>query len=132
MSDNNGGGETGAFLAGFILGGLVGAAVAMIMAPMPGAETRKQIMDKGQEWRGLAESRIDEARKRAENMSGDVKSRAEQAAGDARRHAEELQERSRVILEEQKSKLASAIDRGKEAAEEGDVPTAPNGETPSA
>jgi hypothetical protein len=49
-----------------------------------------------------------------------------------RRHGEELQERSRVILEEQKSKLASAMEQGKEAADEGDVPTAPNGESPAA
>ncbi|RLC62060.1 MAG: YtxH domain-containing protein, partial [Chloroflexota bacterium] len=37
MSNNNGG-EVGAFFAGFLVGGLVGAAVALILAPQSGAE----------------------------------------------------------------------------------------------
>lgn len=134
MSEQNGGGETGAFLAGFILGGLVGAAVAMIMAPSSGPETRKQLVDKGIELRGLAETRMQEARVQAGEASGEVRSRAEQAAGDALRHAAELQERSRVILEEQKTRLTSTLqDNHTDAAETGDTPSvAPNGETPNA
>jgi gas vesicle protein len=140
MSEQNNG-ETGAFLAGFILGGLVGAAVAMIMAPSSGTETRKQIVDRGLELRGLTESKLEEARKRAEDVSGDVKVRAEKAAEEARKRAEELQERSRVILEEQKSRITSAVEearKGAESEDEADVnteiplPPSPNGDTPAA
>ena len=75
MSDNNGG-ETGAFLAGFILGGLVGAAVAMIMAPASGEETRRQIRERGIELRDRAEDAAEEARKRAEEAAMEARKRA--------------------------------------------------------
>ncbi len=137
MSEQNNG-ETGAFLAGFILGGLVGAAVAMIMAPSSGTETRKQIVDRGLELRGKTESRLDEARKRAEEMSGDVKTRAEKAAEEARKRAEDLQERSRVILEEQKARVVSAVEESRKAEAqppanaEIEIPLSPNGAAPDA
>ena len=41
----------GAFLAGFIIGGLVGAAVALILAPQSGEETRTQFTERSAEWR---------------------------------------------------------------------------------
>ena len=43
MSDNN---EFGSFLSGFLVGGLVGAAVALLMAPQSGEETRTLIGEK--------------------------------------------------------------------------------------
>ena len=107
MSDNNGS-ETGSFQAGFILGGLVGAAVAMILAPASGEEARRKIRARGIELRDQIEDRAEETRKRAEDITGDVKTRAEKAAEEARKRAEELQERGRVILEEQKTRLTKA------------------------
>ncbi|MFT5197179.1 MAG: gas vesicle protein, partial [Candidatus Promineifilaceae bacterium] len=41
----------GAFLAGFIIGGLVGAAVALILAPQSGEETRTQFTERSSGWR---------------------------------------------------------------------------------
>ena len=38
MSDNSN--DLGAFLAGFVIGGLVGAATAIILTPQSGEETR--------------------------------------------------------------------------------------------
>ena len=49
MSDNDN--EIGAFLTGFIIGGLVGAAVALISAPQSGAEKRAQIRERSIEQR---------------------------------------------------------------------------------
>lgn len=46
MSTNNDS-NTGAFLAGFIIGGLVGAAAAIILAPQSGDKTRQQLMQQG-------------------------------------------------------------------------------------
>jgi hypothetical protein len=48
MSDNNGS-DIGAFMAGFVIGGLVGAATALILAPQSGEETRSQIASRGAE-----------------------------------------------------------------------------------
>jgi gas vesicle protein len=104
MSDN-GGSETGAFLAGFIVGGLVGAAVALILAPQPGERTRAQIREKGIELRD-----------RAEDLADDARVRAEEAAEEARRRADELQQRGRQVYQEQRTRLTSAVEDGKKAA----------------
>jgi gas vesicle protein len=97
----------GTFLAGLVLGSLVGAAMAMLMAPASGQDTRRQIREKGLELRSQAEQQYEEARKRAE----------------------EVQERSRVILEEQKTRLNKAIEDAKRGAqqmqEELPLPTEP-------
>ena len=46
MDDNNGAQSFLAFLIGLILGGLIGAAVALLYAPQSGEETRAAIRDK--------------------------------------------------------------------------------------
>jgi gas vesicle protein len=43
MGDSN----KGAFLTGFLFGGLAGAAAALLMTPQPGETTRLQIKDRG-------------------------------------------------------------------------------------
>ena len=47
MSDNN----TGAFLTGFLLGSLAGAAAALLMTPQSGETTRLQLQERGIELR---------------------------------------------------------------------------------
>lgn len=45
------------FLAGFIIGGIVGAALALLLAPQAGAETRAQIRQKSLEFQaGVGEA----------------------------------------------------------------------------
>lgn len=53
MADN--GGDLGSFLAGFVIGGLIGAGVALLTAPQSGEETRAMIGEKGIELRDRAE-----------------------------------------------------------------------------
>lgn len=67
MSDRNESESSlGAFLAGFIIGGLVGAAVALILAPQSGEETRTQFTERSAEWR----NRVNENRHTwAQNVS---------------------------------------------------------------
>ena len=65
-SRNEGESGLGAFLAGFIIGGLVGAAVALVMAPQSGEETRTQLAERSVEWRNY----VDENRNQwAENVT---------------------------------------------------------------
>ena len=59
MSDRGGGAE---FFAGLVIGGLVGATLALLLAPQSGEETRAQIRDKGLEYKGRAEESLLEAR----------------------------------------------------------------------
>ena len=63
MSDRD---EFGAFLVGFIVGGLTGAVVALLFAPQSGEETRALIKDKSIELRDKAQSSAEEALARAE------------------------------------------------------------------
>lgn len=107
--------DVGAFLTGFVIGGLVGAAVALILAPQSGAETREQIRQKGIELRTQGEETLGEARHRADAAAADARARAEKMAADVRLKAEEVAKQSRVVIEEQRAKLQDAIDAGKKA-----------------
>ena len=89
MSDSD---TFGAFFAGFVIGGLAGAAAALLLAPQSGEETRAQLQERGIELQTRAQDAIDEARKQADAVIADV------------------QERSRVILEEQKERLQEGRD----------------------
>ena len=93
MSDNSS--DIGAFMAGFVIGGLVGAATALIMAPQSGAETRAQIAEKSEHYREVAGTAVVDARGRVQE--GTV-------------HA---QERARIVLDEGKTKVSAAIDSSK-------------------
>lgn len=62
-------GEFGAFLAGFVIGGLVGAATALILAPQSGSETRAQIASKGQDYRETGSQYVHEASARAQEQA---------------------------------------------------------------
>lgn len=62
MAQNN---EGGAFFAGLVIGGLVGAALALLLAPQSGEETRAQIRDTSLEYKDRAEEGIIGAQQRA-------------------------------------------------------------------
>jgi len=96
MSDN--GSEIGVFMAGFVIGGLVGAATALILAPQSGVETRAQIAAKGDEMRRVSEQRMHELGEKASTATG------------------QAQERARIVLDEGKEKVNTALH--KESAEE--------------
>jgi gas vesicle protein len=60
------------FLIGIVVGGLVGATVALLLAPEPGEELRAQIRERGQsffnEVRHAADERKIELRQRLDEM----------------------------------------------------------------
>ena len=92
MSDSD---SFGAFFAGFVIGGLVGAAAALLMAPQSGEETRAQIQERGIELQTKAQETVQEARVKADQMLVDA------------------QDKSKALYEEQREKLDSAISDGK-------------------
>jgi gas vesicle protein len=87
MSDRD---EFGAFLVGFIVGGLTGAVVALLFAPQSGEETRALIKDKSIELRDKAQVSAEEALARAEQLAADARTRAEELTKEARARAAEL------------------------------------------
>ena len=82
MADDSRGWE---FLTGFLLGAVVGAAAALLMAPQSGEETREQIRERGIELRSRASEVGEEGRKRAEELAMDARARAEAPAYTPRR-----------------------------------------------
>lgn len=74
MADNNG--DLGSFLAGFVIGGLIGAGVALLLAPQSGEETRGLIKEKSIELRDRAYDTADEARVKAEQFAQQARDRA--------------------------------------------------------
>jgi gas vesicle protein len=84
MSDDRCG--SGGILMAFLAGGLIGAGLALLYAPVSGREARERIG-------GLAE----DVRKKAEEWTGDVKKRVE------------------GFVEEERSVIKAAYDAGREA-----------------
>ena len=66
MTSNN---EGGAFFAGLVIGGLVGAALALLLAPQSGEETRAIIRDKSLEYKDMAEEGYGEASRYAHDQA---------------------------------------------------------------
>lgn len=97
MADND---DFGSFLSGFIIGGLVGAAVSLMMAPQSGAETRQQLRSKGVELRD-----------RAEDELGDIRDRAERTLADVRTQTDDMQRKAMMMMDEAKAKVDEAARR---------------------
>jgi gas vesicle protein len=87
MSDRD---EFGAFLVGFVVGGLTGAVVALLFAPQSGEETRALIKDKSIELRDRAAHSAEEALARAEAAASEARQRADELAKVAKERAAEL------------------------------------------
>ena len=102
MSTQSSGAE---FFAGLVIGGLVGAALAILLAPQSGEETRAQIRDKSLEFKDRAEEGVLEARQRAQQQISTLQDQVDtlqhQVAG--------LQEKGKETFEKGKQ----AIGRGK-------------------
>ena len=100
MSDRD---EFGAFLVGFVVGGLTGAVAALLLAPQSGEETRALIKDKSIELRDKAQMSAEEAYARAEQLAADARLRAEELTKEARARATELagevRERSKSAID---------------------------------
>jgi gas vesicle protein len=115
---------SGDFLAGFVIGALVGAAATLLLAPQSGEQTRSLIREKGVELGQRADDLSVEARRRAEELQVEARQRAEMVQSQARERADELQGRVKQAVEEgraaaagKREELLSQLEKG-QAAEE--------------
>jgi gas vesicle protein len=104
---DSGNSDIGAFLAGFVIGGLVGAATALVLAPQSGEETRAQLASRSEELRRAGGERIHQYREMADSALGDAKVRLHETT-------EQVQERARIVLDEGRSRIADVSESVKE------------------
>ncbi|MCA9921603.1 MAG: YtxH domain-containing protein [Anaerolineales bacterium] len=101
MSENNN--DLGAFLAGFVIGGLVGAATALILAPQSGEETRSQIAARSSDLRQAGGERVQQYRDSAESYAQQYRERAGALVEDSRSRIQDVggrvQEQARIVLD---------------------------------
>jgi gas vesicle protein len=88
--------DAAGYLGWFFLGGMIGAAVALLMAPKTGRETRELLAER----------------------SNEVAKRAQAMANDAQGRAGEWFDKSRELFEEQTQRLMTAFEAGKDAMRE--------------
>ncbi len=113
--------EFGAFLLGFLVGGLTGAVTALLLAPQSGEETRNVIREKAIELSDKASSTIEDAYSQAESAAVEARARFDELAKTTRDRADELTSRGKVILEEQKTKISETLTtKGGKKAEKAD------------
>lgn len=87
------------FLA-FLLGGVVGAGIALLYAPASGAETRKRIKEGVSGARDMAEEKLDEAKEKLD----EVKETLAEGAGKVKK-----------MFEDKKAEVTAAYEAGREA-----------------
>lgn len=100
MSDRD---EFGAFLVGFIVGGLTGAVVSLLFAPQSGEETRALIKDKSIELRDKASVTAEQTLAKAEAAAAEARARADELA-------KELKAKGESIVSDVKTRGKTALD----------------------
>jgi gas vesicle protein len=88
--------DAAGYLGWFFLGGLIGAATALLLTPRTGRETREMLVEHG----------------------GEFARRAQEMATDAQGRAGEWMDNSRELFEEQTQRLMTAFEAGKDAMRE--------------
>lgn len=92
---DEGGYGAGSMFFSFILGGIVGAAIALLLAPGSGSETRQRIKE----------------------FAEDAKDKVKDYTKDAKGKVTSTIDKGRELYEEKKSAIAKAVEAGKEAYE---------------
>jgi gas vesicle protein len=88
--------DAAGYLGWFFLGGIIGAAAALLVAPKTGRQTRDLLLERGNE----------------------LARRAQEMATDAQGRAGDWLDKSREVFEEQTQRLMSAFEAGKDAMRE--------------
>ena len=79
------------FLAGFIVGGAIGAIAGVLLAPKSGEETRAMLADGAKE-----------AMKRADETVKEIQSKADDVVSDMQRKVDEIKEKLQNLINQQK------------------------------
>lgn len=101
-------------LLGFITGGIVGAAIALLYAPKSGKELRNDIRLKKDELLDDTSEYLQIAKTKASDLINEGKRRSEELISDAKKKAGTLIDDANTILNDAKHKATSALGSTKE------------------
>jgi gas vesicle protein len=88
--------EFGAFVIGFVVGGLTGSVLALLFAPQSGEETRTVIRERAIELSDKASSTATEVYSKAEEAANEAVHRAEELLNEAKTKAKEIASRKKA------------------------------------
>ncbi|MBO6087908.1 YtxH domain-containing protein [bacterium] len=89
--------SAGKFLAGFLVGGAIGAVAGILLAPKSGEETRAMLKDGAQD-----------ALKRADETVKQIQSKADDVVADMQKKGEEIKEKLQDLINKQKEHTQEA------------------------
>lgn len=98
-------------VTGLLIGGLIGAATALLMAPRSGEETRAEIRNKAMEYRDRTRDVVNETVSQA-------KSKADELKEGVMEKAEDLRRRGKNTATQQLDRMAQAAETGKSKVQE--------------
>lgn len=101
--------EFGAFLVGFLVGGLTGAVVSLLLAPQSGEETRTIIKEQAIELKDKANVTATDLYGKAETSANEAIKKAELLLNEAKTKAMEAKDKGQTLLDEQKAKISKKI-----------------------
>ena len=82
MTDKDGRKGSGGLLIGLLIGGAIGFAAGMMLAPKSGEETRALLAERGNEWRDKAEELAAATKERLSSAAFESRRAASQIRGD--------------------------------------------------
>jgi len=115
----------GSGFGSFLLGALLGAGAALLLAPRTGEETQKELREQAIKWKGIAEDRVKDAQQRigegVEEVRDGLQSKLEdvrEAVDSGRRAASDAREDLELRLQQSKSAYRAGIEAARAAARE--------------
>ena len=124
------------FFKGFLIGGAIGAAFALLFAPKPGTELRADLRRKSREFydeaegkfgdlKGQAAEVLEQGKRQAEALRTqaeakitEARAKAEQLISEGKTKARDIVDQSAKTVEREKSRVKSAFDAGVQAYRE--------------
>ena len=113
--------DSGSGVGAFVLGALVGAGIALLLAPKSGAETQEDLKRQARKLRNAAEERVREAQRQLEERLGDVRDGVQTRLDnvkDAVREGRSAASDARTDLEKRLQRSKAAYRAGVQAARE--------------